>query len=248
MYHKWKLPIPPYISTLPPAQSPPQQPIRQCVILQLPKQQHLQIPNIRTWIPRSSCLDSYPSPARQCAPDVEDTHSTQQLPNPIRPLAQPIQQQHINESYMTADPAQSSHGSKKGIPDLIAITNEDRGLSPSLPASPTVNEWKTNVIITSFKPILMLTRSDGGKILIKHNSVWKWNMFNVELDCVLLGIRVEWTIPNLTRSQQVSQIESYVLFARKENGIVPPSETTWLKVAVFSALPLPMSYIFKEVK
>ena len=63
------------------------------------------------------------------------------------------------------------------------------------------------------------------------------------------GIRVEWTIPNLTRSQQVGQIESYIMYARKENGLVPPSlETSWLRVAVFTALPLPMSYVFKEVK
>lgn len=59
---------------------------------------------------------------------------------------------------------------------------------------------------------------------------------------------MEWTIPNLTRSQQVGQIESYIMYARKENGLVPSTEISWLRVAVFAALPLPMSYVFKEVK
>jgi hypothetical protein len=55
---------------------------------------------------------------------------------------------------------------KKIIPDLIAITKEDASISRDssllLPAPPTVNEWKMNLITTHFKPILMLTRSEGG--------------------------------------------------------------------------------------
>ena len=180
LYHKWKLPIPPYINSLPPTQSPGRQ---SSVILessskQLQNQQSQpKMSNIRTWIPRYNCLDSLFSPTNQIsAPDANgfSVHLPDQPLNPsIHHHQQSELQQRFNKTNTNCtNPStqlyQSSHGPmvKKIIPDLIAISKEDASISrdPSLlpAASPTVNEWKMNLITTHFKPILMLTRSEGG--------------------------------------------------------------------------------------
>lgn len=179
LYHKWKLPIPPYTNSLPSTQSPGRQ---SSVILessskQLQNQQSQpKLSNIRTWIPRSNCLDSLFSPTNQIsAPDANgfSVHLPDQPLNPSPIHHQPSElQQRCNKTNGT-NPSrqlhqQSSHGPmvKKIIPDLIAITKEDASISRDssllLPAPPTVNEWKMNLITTHFKPILMLTRSEGG--------------------------------------------------------------------------------------
>ena len=179
LYHKWKLPIPAYTNSLPPTQSPGRQSsvILQSSSKQLQNQQSQQkMSNIRTWIRRSNCLDLLFSPTNQIsAPDANGFS----VHLPDKPLNQPIHhqqselQQRFNKTNTNCtNPStqlyQSSHGPmvKKIIPDLIAISKEDASISrdPSLlpAASPTVNEWKMNLITTHFKPILMLTRSEGG--------------------------------------------------------------------------------------
>ncbi|XP_046456068.1 uncharacterized protein LOC124203359 isoform X2 [Daphnia pulex] len=227
LYHKWKLPTLPCNSVI---SEPTPQSVRPPVMNEVKQQQQQQpvqqFPNIRTWIPRSNCLDS---------PKDENLRSPEVPPNPAGPLVQPVRQQSVfqsSESYKTdfkssvinCNPAQlqstKSHGAtKKILPDLIAIS-KDIAAAPSVPAAPTVDEWP-NHLFMNFKPILMLTRCER-------------------------GIRVQWTIPNMVQSQ-VSLIESYVLYARKEKGLVPSSEFSWLRVAGFSALPLPMSYVFREL-
>jgi hypothetical protein len=181
LYHKWKLPIPPYTNSLPSTQSPGRQ---SSVILessskQLQNQQSQpKLSNIRTWIPRSNCLDSLFSPTNQIsAPDANgfSVHLPDQPlnPSPIHHQPSELQQRCNKTNTNGTNPSrqlhqQSSHGPmvKKIIPDLIAITKEDASISREssllLPAPPTVNEWKMNLITTHFKPILMLTRSEGG--------------------------------------------------------------------------------------
>ena len=169
MYHKWKLPTPPCTSVL---SEPTPQSIRQPVIVQSVKQQQpIQLfQNIRTWIPRSNCLDS-PIGEKLRSPEVPSP----QLPYPSGPFEQPVRHQselQSSESHKTdvtpysihCNPAQlqspKSHGTKKIIPDLIAISNDGAASVRDVSATP-IEEW-TNNLFLNFKPILMLTRCERG--------------------------------------------------------------------------------------
>ncbi|EFX84153.1 hypothetical protein DAPPUDRAFT_301383 [Daphnia pulex] len=198
---------------------PTPQSIRPPVINEVKQSQQpvQQFPKIRTWIPRSNYLDT---------PIDENLRSPEVPPNSTGPLGQPVRQQSefqtdVKSSAIHCNPAQlqstKSHGATKKILPDLIAISKEVA---AVPAAPTVDEWP-NHLFMNFKPILMLTRCER-------------------------GIRVQWTIPNMAQSQ-VSLIESYVLYARKEKGLVPSSEFSWLRVAGFSALPLPMSYIFREV-
>jgi hypothetical protein len=170
LYHKWKLPTLPCNSVI---SEPTPQSIRPPVINEVKQQQQpvQQFQNIRTWIPRSNCLDS---------PMDENLRSPEVPPNPPGPLLQTVRQQsefQSSESYKTdvkssvinCNPAQlqstKSHGAtKKILPDLIAISKEVVA-APSVPAAPTVDEWP-NHLFMNFKPILMLTRCERGTLNI----------------------------------------------------------------------------------
>ena len=212
-----KLKLPSISETTPPL-------IRQSVI-KYPSQQS---PNIRTWIPRSNYFDFLSSPTRH--------GENAQMPNvAFSVVAKQPHSSASNPSKIHCNPAQSIK-SKKNIPNLISISIKsddcalNKGAPPSLPA---------NNSIANVKPILMLSRCERGDKRFLFKNVHP----SLKIECCT-GIRLEWTIPKVT---QFDQIASYILHARKEKRLTPSAESPWLKVAVFTQFPLPMSYKFTEV-
>ncbi|XP_059352647.1 uncharacterized protein LOC130704178 [Daphnia carinata] len=154
-----------------------------------------------------------------CTPDLHNTSP---------PLLKPVptqQERHTCESLTSHPdgyPAQlelpKSDRRKRNLPDLIAISNE--GMASHSHNVTALKVYDLNNF-TMFKPVLKLTRSEE-------------------------GIQIEWTIPMLP-PDQLNQIESYLLYSRKENDISPSMNTPWFKAAVISALPLPMCFKLTEL-
>ncbi|KAI9552989.1 hypothetical protein GHT06_020876 [Daphnia sinensis] len=155
----------------------------------------------------------------KCIPDLHNTS-----PPLLRPV--PIQQElrtcgslgSLPDGYPSQLTLAKSDRKKRNLPDLIAISNERMAFQSHKLTAVKVYDLDN---FTLFKPVLKLTRSEE-------------------------GIRVEWTIPTLPLDQ-LDQIESYLLYSRKENDICPSMNTPWFKAAVVSPLPLPMCFKLTEL-
>ncbi|KAK4014161.1 uncharacterized protein LOC116931858 [Daphnia magna] len=158
---------------------------------------------------------------KTCVPDLRKTS-----PSLLRPA--PMQQElrtcgslaspTLPDGYPAQLKLAKLDSEKRNLPDLIAISDEGMAFQSHKLTATKVYDLDN---LTMFKPILKLTRSEE-------------------------GIRVEWTIPTLP-PDQLDQIESYLLYSRKENEISPSMNTPWFKAAVISALPLPMCFKLTEL-